>query len=191
MCVGKDAEINCTEKGICRGEGDSQSLNPFHAWKKLNLKISRKYYGFAVARCIVAFYFIYYVPLLWRNFNKPGSKGQTAAAVGCDELLEQDNPGGVARLCRGRCRDCVSWVEEGFCEGLTVQLGLKSPHLRTVKLFSWWKAGLCCLLGKSVCNTSEGGFGRTWIVAFVAKGVRQPWKPLVAFRESFTWSHYF
>lgn len=56
---------------------------------------------------------------------------QTLSAVGCDELLKQDNPGRVVRLCLERCRHSASWVEECFCEGLTVQPGLKSQHLMT------------------------------------------------------------
>lgn len=35
------------------------------------------------------------------------------------------------QLCLETCNHSVSWVEECFCEGLTVQHGLKSWHLMT------------------------------------------------------------
>lgn len=105
-------------------------------------------------------------------------KEQTPVAVGCNELPEQDNPGRVARLCLGRCRHSVSWVEEGFCEGLTLHPGLKSWHLMTAKLLSWWKAGPWSTW-KEHLKHKWGRFEIHWNCGTCCKGCKATLKTLV------------
>lgn len=70
------------------------------------------------------------------------------AAVGCDELPEQDNPGGVARLWLERFRHSVSWVEECFYE-IVATNGCEAFILVKIKSLAYLE---------SVCKMNEGNF---------------------------------